>query len=78
MSSSVARVIEISAISNVSFEDAVKTGVSRANRTLRNVTSAWVKEQRVEVTDGAISCYQVNLMVTFILDDEPTTSSADG
>jgi flavin-binding protein dodecin len=79
MSKSVARVIEISAISDVSFEDAVRTGVARANRTLRNVTSAWVKEQRVEVKDGAISCYQVNMMVTFILDDDaPATSSVDG
>ena len=69
MNKSVARVIEISAVSDVSFEDAVRTGVTRANRTLRNVTSAWVKEQRVEITDGSISRYQVNMLVTFILDD---------
>ena len=65
----VARVTEISARSTTSFEDAIKTGVERATQTLRNVTSAWVKEQRIEVTDGAISAYQVNLMVTFVLDD---------
>ncbi len=65
----VARVTEISAKSSVSFEDAVKVGVERANQTLRNVTSAWVKEQRVEISDGAVAGYQVNLMVTFILDD---------
>ena len=68
--STVARVIEISALSTVSFEDAVKVGVARAGKTLRNVTSAWVKEQRVDVADGHITNYQVNLMVTFVLDDE--------
>jgi flavin-binding protein dodecin len=66
---SVARVTEISAMSATSFEDAVRIGVDRASRTLRQVTSAWVKEQRVEVRDGSITGYQVNLMVTFILDD---------
>jgi dodecin len=65
----VARVTEISALSATSFEDAVKVGIARACQTLRNVTSAWVKEQRVEVTDGAITGYQVNMLVTFILDD---------
>ncbi len=67
--SSVGRVTEITARSNKSFEDAVQLGVSRANKTLRNVTSAWVKEQRCDVTDGKITNYQVNLLVTFILDD---------
>lgn len=65
----VARVTEISAKSTTSFEDAVKVGVTRASQTLRNVTSAWVKEQRVDIADGAIVTYQVNLMVTFVLDD---------
>jgi flavin-binding protein dodecin len=65
----VARVTEISALSATSFEDAVNVGIARACQTLRNVTSAWVKEQRVEVTDGAITGYQVNMLVTFILDD---------
>ena len=66
---SIARVTEISATSTKSFEDAVRTGVDRANKTLRGVKSAWVKEQRVSVDDGAITHYQVNLMVTFLLDD---------
>ena len=66
---SIARVTEISATSTENFEDAVRTGVERANRTLRNVKSAWVKEQRVSVADGAITHFQVNLMVTFILED---------
>ena len=66
---SIARVTEISATSTVSFEDAVKSGIARASDTLRNVRSAWVKEQQVRVSDGAISEYQVNLMVTFVLED---------
>lgn len=65
----VARVTEISASSTESFEDAINVGVNRASTTLRNVTGAWVKEQSVEVTDGVISSYQVNLLVTFVLDD---------
>lgn len=68
-SGSVARVTEISARSDKSFEDALRIGVSRAGRTLRNVTSAWVKEQRVDVRDGRIQGYQVNLLVTFVLDE---------
>jgi flavin-binding protein dodecin len=65
----VARVTEISAVSPNGFEDAIKVGIDRATQTLRNVTSAWVKEQRVEINDGAIVSYQVNMMVTFVLDD---------
>jgi flavin-binding protein dodecin len=64
----VARVTEISARSDTSFEDAVKLGLDRANATLRNVTSAWVKEQSVDVANGAISAYRVNLLVTFVLE----------
>ena len=66
----VARVTEISATSPSSFDDAVKIGVERASKTLRNVKSAWVKEQSVRVTDGKIDHYQVNLMVTFVLEDD--------
>lgn len=66
--SDVARVTEISARSAKGFDDAVKTGVERANQTLRGVTSAWVKEQQVIVKDGKVTDYQVNLMVTFILE----------
>ena len=51
-----------------SFEDAIRTGIERANSTLRNVTGAWVKEQKVEVADGNIVAWQVVLEVTFILD----------
>lgn len=66
---SVARVVEISATSDISFEDAVEQGIARAADTLRNVTGAWVKEQRVMVGDGEITSYQVNLKVTFVLED---------
>ena len=66
--SSVARVTEISATSETSFEDAVKLGVSRAQETLRNVRSAWIKEQEVQVGDGGITSYKVNMLITFILE----------
>jgi len=66
---SVARVTEISATSTKSFEDAIQQGVARATKTLRNVKSAWIKEQRVDVTGDSISEYQVNLVITFVLDD---------
>jgi flavin-binding protein dodecin len=65
----VARVTEISSTSQKSFEDAIQSGVARATQTLRNVRSAWIKEQRVDIRDGKIAEYQVNMMVTFILDD---------
>jgi dodecin len=65
----VAKVSEISSTSNVSFEDAITQGISRASKTLRNVRSAWIKEQQVRVSNGTITEYQVNLMITFVLDD---------
>ena len=66
---SVARVTEITATSPKSFEDAVNIGINRANQTLRNVKGAWIKEQQVKVTDGTATEYQVNMLVTFVLDD---------
>ena len=66
---SIAKVSEISATSSKSFEDAIVSGIARAHKTLRNVRSAWVKEQQIRVKDGAITEYQVNLMVTFVIDD---------
>ena len=65
----VARVTEISSTSDSSFEDAVRTGVERACRTLRNVRGAWIKEQQVDIENDRIVRYRVNLMVTFVLDD---------
>ncbi|MGH8945532.1 MAG: dodecin family protein [Acidimicrobiia bacterium] len=66
---SVARVTEISTTSETSFEDAIEQGIKRANSTLRNVRSAWIKEQQVRISDGKISEYQVNMLVTFVLDE---------
>ena len=65
----IARVTEISATSSQGFEDAIKQGLDRANQTLRNVRSAWIKEQQVRLENGAVSEYQVNMLVTFILDE---------
>ena len=64
----VARVVEISSTSSKSFEDAIVQGIDRATKTLRNVKSAWVKEQEAQVNDGKITAYKVNLKVTFVLD----------
>jgi len=65
----VARITEISATSTKSFEDALRIGVDRANKTLRNVKGAWVKEQKVSVENGKIVEYRVFLKVSFVLDD---------
>jgi hypothetical protein len=69
MPNTVARITEVSSSSDVSFEDAVSVGIERATKTLRDVTGAWVKDQKVEVKNGAITKYIVHLAVTFILDD---------
>ncbi|MCL3860583.1 dodecin family protein [Actinotalea sp. K2] len=66
--STVARVTQISSRSQTSFDDAIREGIARATQTLRNVQGAWVKEQKVEVTDGEITTYQVMLEITFVLD----------
>ena len=66
---SVAKVIEISSTSPSSFDDAVKQGIARAAKSVRNIQSAWVQDQRVTVKDNAVHEYQVNLKVTFLLDD---------
>ena len=67
---SVAKVSEISATSSKSFEDAIQQGLARSAKTLRNVRGAWVKEHQVKCgDDGRINEYQVNMMVTFVIDD---------
>ncbi len=63
----VARVTEIIASSPKSFEDAVKKGVERANKTLENVKGAWVKDQSVVIEGGKVTEYRVDLKVTFVL-----------
>lgn len=66
---SVARVTEITARSSKSFEDAIRVGVDRATKTLRHVHGAWIKEQHVEIEEGRIVGYQVNMLITFLLED---------
>jgi flavin-binding protein dodecin len=69
VAASVARVTEISAMSETSFEDAVKVGVQRAAQTLRGLQSAWIKEQEVQLSEnGQVTAYKVNMLVTFVLE----------
>ena len=65
----VARITEISSVSNESFQDAIVQGVERANKTLKNVKGAWVKDQEVTIDNGKVTGYKVILKVTFILAD---------
>lgn len=65
----VAKVTELSVTSTKGFEDAIQQGIERTTKTLRNVKSAWVKEMRVSVENNTVSEYQVNMQVTFVLDE---------
>ncbi len=65
----VARITEISSVSSVSFQDAIVEGVARANKTLKNVKGAWVKDQEVTIDNGKVTGYKVVLKVTFILQE---------
>ena len=65
---SVAKIIEISAESPKSFEDAIVQGIIRASKTVHGIKSAWVKEQHVVVEKGQVALYRVDLKVTFVLD----------
>jgi flavin-binding protein dodecin len=73
---SVARNTEISSTSTTSFEDAIKQGLARATKTLRNVRGAWIKEQEVTLQNNQISEYKVVMVVTFVLDDQSTAQDA--
>ena len=64
----VARVTELSATSQESFEDAINEAINRATKTLRGVEGAWVKDMNVLISDGQIRGYKVNLAVTFELE----------
>lgn len=66
--SSVARVSTITTRSETSFEDAIRVGIERANKTIRNIEGAWVKDQTVKIEDGQIRSWQVVLEVTFVLE----------
>ncbi len=66
---SIAKVTEVISSSTKSFDDAVAEGVARADKTLKNITGAWVKDQKVVVEKGKITEYRVALKVTFVLKD---------
>ena len=66
---SVAKVVEIYASSDKSFEDAIQKGVSRANKTLKNIRGAWIHEQKVDVEKGKVVAFRVSMKVTFVLAD---------
>ncbi len=65
---SIAKNIEISCTSTVSFEDAIKAGIAEAAKTIRDIKGAWIKEQKVGVQDGKIVDYNVMMIVTFVVD----------
>jgi flavin-binding protein dodecin len=65
----VAKVSEITSTSTKSFNDAIERGIKRANKTLKNVTSAWVADQEVEVEKGKVTAYRVRMRITFVLED---------
>jgi dodecin len=65
---SVAKIIEVSSESSMSFEDAIAQGIETATHTVRNIRNAWVKEQQVVVKDDKIVAYRVDLKITFVLE----------
>lgn len=66
---SIGKVVEISSSSKKSFEDAIHSGIERASKTVRGISGAWIKEQKVLVKNGKVVEYRVNMSVTFLLDD---------
>lgn len=66
---SVAKVTEITSTSSKSFEDAIKSGIRRATKTLKNVRGAWISEQKIEIENNKIKSYRVDMKVTFVLED---------
>lgn len=65
----VAKVSTITCRSTKSFEDAVSSGLARANKSLRHISGAWIKEQKVEIEEGKVTAWQVIMEITFVLDD---------
>lgn len=65
---SVAKVIEIKARSDKSFEDAIQTGIAKAGESVKNIQAAWINQQQVIVENGAVSAYSVDLKITFLVD----------
>lgn len=67
---SVAKNIEISSNSTKSFEDAINQGIARAGKTVKNLRGAWIKEQKVKIENNSVTEYQVDMILTFVLDDD--------
>jgi flavin-binding protein dodecin len=65
---SVAKVVEVTASSPTSFEDAVQTGIAKAGESLRNIKGAWIAEQKVDVENGKIAAYRVTLKISFLVE----------
>jgi flavin-binding protein dodecin len=65
---SVAKTTEIISSSTVSFDDALKQGIARASKTLKNVSGAWIQDQKVVIDNGAVSEYRVTMKLTFVLE----------
>jgi flavin-binding protein dodecin len=65
----IAKVSEITSTSEKSFDDAIARGIRRASKTLKNITSAWVADQEVEIANGKVTAYRVRLRITFVLED---------
>ena len=70
----IAKNIEVSSTSETSFEDAIQQGIERISKTVNNVEGAWIKEQKVGVTDGKISKYHVIMIVSFVINDSTNIS----
>ncbi len=66
---SITRVTEVSSSSTKSFEDAIESGIERANKTIRNVKGAWINDQKVVVDNGKITEYRVNMKISFVLEE---------
>lgn len=69
MSNSVAKVIELTAASSKSIEDAVENGIRRADATLDSVEGAWIHDIKCVVKNGKIAEWRVNMKVTFLLNE---------
>lgn len=67
---SVAKNVEITSTSTVSFEDAINKGIERASRTINNIRGAWIKEQKIQIADGKVSEFRVMMILTFVLSDD--------
>jgi flavin-binding protein dodecin len=66
---SVAKNIEITSSSSTSFDEAIKEGIARASKTIENIRGAWIKEQKVEVSEGKVSEFRVTMIISFVLSD---------